>query len=510
MKSPTDSQAFPSGLCQRKRKDCQITQLTALMFTAIREGNIMNFRIYNTLARQKEIFKPIKEGEAGIYTCGPTVYHYAHIGNMRTYIAEDVLVRVLRSHGYKIKRVMNITDVGHLVSDGDTGEDRMEVGARREGKSAWDIAKFYTEAFFKDYKDLNCLMPEVTCPATDYIKEMIDMVVTLEKKGYTYNIPGDGVYFDTAKLPDYGKLAGKAHVDGIREGARVEANAAKRHPADFAVWKFAAPGERRQMEWDSPWGRGFPGWHMECSAMAVKHLGETIDMHCGGEDHVAVHHTNEIAQSEGATGKPFSNYWVHVRFLVTGDAVKMSKSAGGFLTLSTLTDKGYDPLAYRYYCMLTHYRKQLEFTWESVEAAARGLDGLRALAQKVKAEAAGSVPAVERGAKYLKDFTEALADDVNLPAALAVLWETLKDNSIPAPARLAFALAAEEVTALDLFRTKEEAALPPELAVLIKEREAARKAKDFRKSDELRKALADKGVLIEDTTGGTKWKLARG
>lgn len=470
----------------------------------------MNFRIYNTMTRQKEPFKPLKEGEVGIYTCGPTVYHYAHIGNMRTFVAEDVQVRALRFLGWKVKRVMNITDVGHLTSDADSGEDKMEVGARREGKTAWDVAKFYTEAVLKDMKDLNCCSPDVTCPATDYIKEMIDLGVTLEKKGYTYNIAGDGVYFDTQKLPDYGKLAGKAHIEGIQEGARVEANSGKRHPADFAVWKFAAPGEKRQMEWDSPWGRGFPGWHMECSAMAMKHLGETIDMHWGGEDHVAVHHTNEIAQSEAATGKTFSNYWLHARFLVTGDDGKMSKSAGDFLTLATVVKKGYDPLAYRYYCLLTHYRKQLEFTWDGVEAAARGLDGLRALAQRVKAEAGTAPHSLDREAKYFKDFGEALADDINVPAALAVLWETLKDNSVPAPQRLAFAAAAEEVTALDLFKSAEAGELAPELMALIKEREAARKAKDWKKSDELRKALADKGVLIEDAAGGTKWKLSRG
>jgi cysteinyl-tRNA synthetase len=469
-----------------------------------------NFRIYNTMTREKELFKPLREGEVGIYTCGPTVYHYAHIGNMRTFVAEDAQVRALRFLGWKVKRVMNVTDVGHLTSDADSGEDKMEVGARREGKTAWDVAKFYTEAVFKDLKDLNCAQPDVVCRATDYVQEMIDLGVTLEKKGFTYNIPGDGVYFDISKLPDYGKLAGKAHIEGIKAGARVEAVAGKRHPADFAVWKFAAPGEKRQMEWNSPWGMGFPGWHMECSAMAMKHLGETIDMHWGGEDHVAVHHTNEIAQSEAATGKTFSNYWLHARFLVTGDEGKMSKSAGDFLTLSTVTKKGYDPLAYRYYCLLTHYRKQLEFTWEGVEASARGLDGLRALAQKVKAEAGTGARSVDREAKYFKDFSAALADDINMPAALAVLWETLKDAAIPAAQRLAFALAAEEVIALDLFKTAPQGELAPELAALIKEREQARKNKDFKRSDELRKELADKGVLIEDAPGGTKWRLARG
>jgi len=371
------------------------------------------------------------------------------------------------------------------------------------------VAKFYTEAFFKDYKALNCLMPDITCPATEYIKEMIDLGLRLEQKGLTYRI-GDGIYYDTSKFPGYGKLAGKAHMDGIREGARVEANAEKRNPADFAVWKFSAPGEHRQMEWESPWGKGFPGWHMECSAMAMKHLGDTLDIHCGGEDHVAIHHTNEIAQSEGATGKPFANYWMHARFLIMGDAGKMSKSAGDFITVSTLPEKGYDPLAYRYYCLLTHYRKQLEFTWEGVEASARGLDGLRALALKVKAEVGRAAPMTDRNTKPFTDFSAALADDVNMPAALAVLWETLKDTSIPAAQRLGFAITADYVTALDLFKEQAETALAPGLAALIQEREAARKAKDFKRSDDLRKALLDKGVAIEDTAGGTKWKLTRG
>ncbi|OIO02008.1 MAG: cysteine--tRNA ligase [Elusimicrobia bacterium CG_4_10_14_0_2_um_filter_56_8] len=469
----------------------------------------MDFQLYNTLTRQKEKFKSIKEGAAGIYTCGPTVYLYAHIGNMRTYIFEDGLVRAMKFLGYSVKRVMNITDVGHLTSDGDTGEDKMELGAKREGKTALDIAKFYTEAFFKDFNSLNCLMPDVLCPATEYIKEMVDLVATLEKKGYAYRI-GDGIYFDTARLPDYGKLAGKSHMDGIREGARVEVNAEKRNPADFALWKFSGAGEKRQMEWPSPWGTGFPGWHLECSAMAMKHLGETLDIHCGGEDHVAVHHSNEIAQSEAATGKPFANYWLHGRFLIMGETGKMSKSAGGFLTAATLPEKGYDPLAYRYYCFLTHYRKQLDFSWEGLEAAARGLDGLRALAAKLKSGQEGEAPAVDREAKYFKDFSAALADDVNMPEALAVLWETLKDNSISAPQRLAFAAAAEEVLALDLFRAEAQKELPAELAALIQEREAARKARDFKRSDELRKALSDKGVVIEDTSSGTKWKLSRG
>jgi len=449
----------------------------------------MELRLYNSLSREKEIFRPIKEGEAGIYTCGPTVYNYAHIGNMRTYIFEDVLVRSLKYLGFGVKRVMNITDVGHLVSDSDEGEDKMEVGARREGKSAWDIAKFYTEAFFKDYKELNCVMPDVLCPATDYIKEMVALVQDLEKKGLTYSI-GDGVYFDTAKLPDYGKLAGKSHMEGIQEGARVEANAEKRNPHDFALWKFSKPEEQRQMEWDSPWGRGFPGWHLECSAMAMKHLGETIDIHCGGEDHVAVHHTNEIAQSEGATGKPFANYWLHARFLITSDAGKMSKSAGGFLTVGTLTEKGYDPLAYRYFCFSAHYRKQLEFSWESVDTAAKNLEALRGIVARLKEKA--PVPALNTESVFYKEFSGALADDLNMPQALAALWGCLRspDENVTAAEKLAFALKADEVLGLELDRARQRESLPAELAALIKEREAARGAKNFQRSDELRKALA--------------------
>lgn len=466
----------------------------------------MELKLYNTLTRQKEVFKPLKAGEAGIYTCGPTVYNYAHIGNMRTYVFEDGLVRTLNFLGCKVKRVMNITDVGHLVSDADSGEDKMEVGAKREGKSAWDIARFYTEAFFKDYKALNCLMPDVTCPATDYIKEMIDLVSTLEQKGFAYRI-GDGIYFDTAKLPDYGKLAGKSHMEGIQEGARVEVNADKRNPHDFALWKFSAPGEQRQMEWPSPWGVGFPGWHLECSAMAMKHLGNTIDIHCGGEDHVAVHHTNEIAQSEAATGSTFANYWLHGRFLVMADTGKMAKSAGGFLTVETLKEKGYDPLAYRYFCFSAHYRKQLEFSWEAMDTSAKSVEALRAAVAKLKAEA--KAPLLSKNSPAYLAFTEALADDLNLSLALATLWGVLRSPA-PAEEKLGFALEADKVLGLDLDRAPVQEALPPELAALIKEREAARKAKDFKRSDELRKALSDKGVLIEDTPKGTIWKIARG
>lgn len=464
----------------------------------------MKFYLYNTMTHEKGEFKPMNAEQVTIYTCGPTVYHYAHIGNMRTYIMEDLLVRALSFLGYGVRRCMNITDVGHLVSDGDDGEDKMEVGAKREGKSAYEIARFYTDAFMKDYDALNCLPPDILCPATEYIAEMINLGITLERKGYTYPT-SDGIYFDTSKLPDYGKLAGRKHIEGIDEGHRVAINSEKRNPADFAVWKFSPKDKTRQMEWHSPWGVGFPGWHMECSAMAMKNLGDTIDIHCGGEDHVAVHHTNEIAQSEAATGKPFANYWMHVRFLINSDG-KMSKSKGDFLTVATLP-KEYEPLAYRYYCLQTHYRKQLEFSWEGMNAAQKGLDGLRSLAAKAKNEA--SEPAeLLADAPFVVKFASAVADDLNMSAALAVVWETLKDQTISAAERHAFAIVADNVLALDLFKEKkpEDTALPSEIIDIIKEREAARAAKDWKKSDELRNILASKGIEVKDTPKGTEWK----
>lgn len=467
----------------------------------------MNFFLYNTMTREKGQFKPMNTEQVTIYTCGPTVYHYAHIGNMRTYIMEDVLVRSLRFCGYGVKRCMNITDVGHLVSDQDDGEDKMEVGARREGKTAYEIARFYTEAFMKDFNALNCLQPEIICPATEYVGEMINLGIILEKKGYTY-ATSDGIYFDTSKLPDYGKLAGRKHIDGIDEGHRVAVNSEKLNPSDFAVWKFSPKDQKRQMEWHSPWGIGFPGWHMECSAMAMKNLGDTIDIHCGGEDHVAVHHTNEIAQSEAATGKPFANYWMHIRFLINSDG-KMSKSKGDFLTVATLP-KEFEALAYRYYCLQTHYRKQLEFSWEGMKAAQHGLEGLRELAAKAKKESGGDIACLNAEMPFVAKFTNAIADDLNMSAALAVAWETLKNSSLPAKERYAFALAADNVLALSLIQEENDVKedLPEEIASIIREREEARKAKDWKKSDELRKVLLEKGISVKDTPHGTEWQKA--
>ena len=335
----------------------------------------MKLYLYNTLTRQKEEFVPIRPGEVGLYTCGPTVYNFAHIGNLRTYIFEDVLKRVLAFNGYAVRHVMNITDVGHLTGDRDMGEDKMEKGAQREGRTAWDIAEFYTRAFKQDIARLNILEPSIWCKATDSIPEQIDLIRILEQKGFTYKT-GDGIYFDTAKFPGYATLSSQ-NLDALQEGARVEKNPQKRNATDFALWKFSPAGAKRQMEWDSPWGVGFPGWHIECSAMSMQFLGEQLDIHCGGIDHVDIHHTNEIAQSEAATGKKFFNVWMHGAFLNIQGGKKMAKSEENFLTLdNALIKRGIPPLAYRYAAFQTHYRKPMEYTDESIQAAKNGLEHL--------------------------------------------------------------------------------------------------------------------------------------
>jgi cysteinyl-tRNA synthetase len=456
----------------------------------------MRPRLFNSLAHAKEELAPLDPPHVGIYTCGPTVYNYQHVGNYRTYVFEDVLVRALDLLGFQVRRVMNVTDVGHLTSQGDEGEDKMEVGAAREGKTAWEIAKFYTDAFTADCAALNVLPPDVLCRATDYIPEQIALIERLEKKGLTYRT-ADGVYFDTAKLPDYGKLMTKEHLEGLKSGARVEANPEKKHLTDFALWKFSAAGTKRQMEWESPWGKGFPGWHIECSAMAMKFLGETFDIHCGGVDHIPVHHTNEIAQSEGATGKPFAKVWMHGEFLLMNNA-KMAKSAGGFVTLADLPARGFSPLDYRYHCFTAHYRKQLDFTWESLEASKTSRRRLVEAARAV----AGAAP--EAGCtEALEAFKAALRDDLNMPAALAVVWDALK-SGLPAGAKKVFLEKAETVLALDLFKVADVETVPPEIEALLDLRAKARAAKDFAESDVLRKKIEELGYLVKDGKDGAK------
>jgi len=456
----------------------------------------VDLRLYNSLTRGKDAFIPAAPPRVSLYTCGPTVYNYQHVGNYRTYVFEDVLVRALKLLGFSPERVMNITDVGHLTSQGDEGEDKMEVGAAREGKSAWDIAKFYTEAFLSDCKELNLLPADTLCRATDHIPEQIELIRKLDAKGFVYKT-SDGLYFDTAKLPDYGKLMTKEHLEGLKSGARVEASAEKRHMTDFALWKLSADGVKRQMEWESPWGKGFPGWHIECSAMAMRFLGETLDIHCGGIDHVPVHHTNEIAQSEAATGKPFAKVWMHAEFLLMNNA-KMAKSSGGFVKLSDLKEKGFSPLDYKYLCLTAHYRKQLDFTWESLEAAKTARRRLKDSAA-VLAAAAPKLNCAEFSAR----FKDALADDLNAPMALAVVWDALKSD-LPAGAKKAFLDEVESVLALGLFAVETAETVPAQISALLAERSAAKAGKNFAESDRIRKQIEDLGYLVKDGKDGSK------
>lgn len=458
-------------------------------------------RLYNTATHQKDNFVPQDAARVTMYCCGPTVYNYAHIGNLRTYIFEDLLARTLRAR-YGLVHVMNVTDVGHLVSDADDGEDKMELGAAREGKSAWDIAKFYEEKFWQDYDALHCTRPNIISRATQHIEQMIALVKTLEEKGYTYRT-ADGIYYDTSKFARYDTLVGHARLSGLQGGARVEMSQEKRNPTDFALWKFSPKDKKRQMEWDSPWGVGFPGWHIECSAMAMQYLGTTLDIHCGGIDHVTIHHTNEIAQSEAATGKKYVNYWVHGEFLILRSG-KMSKSGGTFVTLDVLKQKGYEPLAYRYFCLGAHYRTQLEFSYESMDSASKSLKNLRTLVRQIGQESSHQAQETEKSRAWKEKFTAAMEDDLNAPKALAVTWEVVRSTELSAAEKWDFLQAAEQVLAIDLFAQPQEqpAALPAKVEELLAQRLAARQAKDWQKADQLRDAIAQLGYLVKDTPQG--------
>ena len=458
-------------------------------------------RLYNSLTRSKDALAPSAPPAVSLYTCGPTVYNYQHVGNYRTYIFEDLLVRTMKLLGYAPKRVLNITDVGHLTSQGDEGEDKMEVGAAREGKTAWDIAEFYTKAFLEDWKKLGLTDPDEMPRATGYIPQQIAMVAELEKKGFVYKT-SDGLYFDTSKFPTYGAMMTKEHLDGLKSGARVEENPEKKRATDFALWKFSPKGSKRQMEWDSPWGKGFPGWHIECSAMARAILGDTIDIHCGGIDHVPVHHTNEIAQSEGATGKPFAKIWMHGEFLLMNNA-KMAKSAGGFIKLADLAEKGYSPLDYKYMCYTAHYRKQLDFTWESLEAAKTARRRLKEVRNQLAhgMNGIGASGAADPAA-FMGEFKDALADDLNAPAALAAVWDALK-STMSIPEKFDFLAKVENVLALGLNEI-ENTQVPSEVEDLLKKRMDAKSKKDFAESDRIRKQIEDLGWLVKDGKDGSK------
>lgn len=449
-------------------------------------------KLYNTLTRKKEEFKPIKPGKAGIYSCGPTVYWYQHIGNLRSYIFSDILKRVLFYNGYKVKHVMNITDVGHLTSDEDTGEDKIEKAAKKEKKTAKEISNYYLKVFKQDFKKLNIIEPDIWCKATEHIKEQIALIKKLEEKGYIYRT-SDGIYFDSSKLKDYGKLAGK-NIRGLKAGKRV-AIGEKKNPTDFALWKFSQKPGVRQQEWKSPWGIGFPGWHIECSAMAMKYLGETFDIHTGGEDHINIHHTNEIAQSEVATGKKFVNFWLHGAFL-TFKGGKISKSKGGLYTISEIEEKGFPPLAYRYLCLTAHYKSPLDFSLENLKNAENAYKRLKNIIQESKNDGKINI-------NYLNQFKEAINNDLDIPGGLAVLWNLVRDKK--AEGKIKTIKEMDKVFGLDLLK-KEKTEIPTGVKKLIKKRELARKNKDWQKADELRKEIEELRYSIEDTNKGPKLK----
>ena len=439
--------------------------------------------LYNTLARKKQVFKPLKGRNVLLYTCGPTVYDYAHIGNLRSFLFEDLLRRTLEFNGYKVTHVQNFTDVGHMTSDADAGEDKMSVGAEREHKTAWEIANFYIDQFKEDMKKLRIEEPTHWPRATDHIKEMIQLVQALEKKGFTYAID-DGVYFDTSKMNDYGKLA-RLNAKGLKAGARVDMGG-KRNSTDFALWKFSKT--KRDMEWDSPWGKGFPGWHIECSAMAMKYLGETIDIHCGGVDHIPVHHTNEIAQSEAATGKHFARLWLHNEFMLV-DGRKMSKSLGNYYTLNDLAGKGFPAVAFRYLCLSVHYRSQMNFTLDALEDAQNAVQAIndfifRLGSGKTAPENKKIIAALK---KSKENFLNALNDDLNTPVALAAVFALMKivNKEIDAGKADKKSLKAvggffDDVNSIFDVIEKQDVALTAEEKKLVTLREHFRKQKDFK------------------------------
>ncbi len=464
---------------------------------------------YNTLTKKVEQFIPNEDGKVTMYTCGPTVYHFAHIGNLRSYIMEDLLEKTLRYIGYDVKRVMNITDVGHLSSDADTGEDKMLKGAKREHKSVMEIAKFYTDAFFSDCKKLNIKTPDVVEPATNCIAEFIHMITALLEKGYAYE-SGGNIYFDTSKLSDYYVFSSQSEKEllvGVRDDVEEDAN--KKNKSDFVLWFTKSKFDAQELKWDSPWGVGYPGWHIECSCISMKHLGEYMDIHCGGVDNIFPHHTNEIAQSEAYVGHKWCNYWFHVHHL-NDKSGKMSKSKGDFLTVSLLEKKNYNPLVYRFFCLQSHYRKPLEFSFEVLDNMSAAYDKLVKKIGTLDKE--GAVDK-EKFDLYRRKFEDALCDDLNSSMAITVLYDMLKDEMSDAT-KHALAQSFDAVLSLDLttaHAAKEadstvDAALEAYVLAKIEERKAAKKEKDFAKADAIRNELLEKGIALEDTREGVKWK----
>ncbi len=455
-------------------------------------------KVFNTLTRRKEDFIPIEPGRVKIYTCGPTVYWFAHVGNFRAYVFADTLRRVFEYLGLQVRHVMNITDVGHLTTDDDLGEDKLEAGARREGRTPGEIARFYETAFFRDAERLNILKPTVVCRATEHIQDMIELIKRIEQNGFTYKT-SVGLIFDTSKYPDYWQL-GRLNLEEQRAGARVEVDPDRRNPSDFALWITNQP--KHLMQWDSPWGRGFPGWHIECSAMSMRYQGDEFDIHTGGIDHIPVHHTNERAQNFAATGKEVVHYWMHNAFLQVGDA-RMGKSEGNIVTISELMEQGFEPLAFRYLCHTAHYRMPLNFTTEALVAAQNGLRGLREMGLNARNWSAGK----DKGwlEKIKSEFRAAIMDDLNMPQALAVVWELVREGNRRQDRNAwDMLLDFDRVLGLGLGAAEEA---PLAVRKLAEEREAARRAKDWTRADRLREEILKQGWVVEDTRDG--WRLKR-
>jgi cysteinyl-tRNA synthetase len=489
-------------------KERNISDISKYIPNIISMERIAQIKLFNTLGRELQDFVPIVPGKVGMYTCGPTVYSRAHIGNMRAYISADIIRRVFEYAGYEVKQVMNITDVGHLTSDADEGEDKMQKAARETHQTAWEVSKIWTSQFFKDVAELNVQPAHIICKATDYINEQIALVQRLEKKGFTY-LTSDGVYYDTSKFLPYADFA-KLDIKGLQAGKRIEMGE-KRNKTDFALWKFSKPEEKRDMEWDSPWGRGFPGWHIECSAMSMKYLGETFDVHTGGVDHIPIHHTNEIAQSEGAMGSKFVNYWLHSEFLVMSGKEKMGKSLGNIVNLDTLKERGITPMSYRYLCLNTHYRKQMTYGGDILESAKSTYEGLVKRVADIRdhinvQSTLEDLP--ERAQQYLQDFRLAVFNDFNTPQGLAIMWNVLKDTHLKQIEKYTLLRDFDKVLGLkfdEMGLSKETAKeVPQEVNYLLSQRNAFRASKEWKKADEVRDKLKSRGYLIKDTSDGSR------
>ena len=460
-------------------------------------------QLYNTLTRKIEKFIPYEEGKVKMYTCGPTVYHYAHIGNIRNYIGHDILDKTLRLLGYDVMRAMNITDVGHLTSDSDSGEDKMEVAKKREHKTAMEIAEFYTDAFFEDFKLVNCKVPEIVSPATANINEYIKIISSLIDKEYAY-LSGGNVYFDTSKIQDYYVLTNHQEdnmVVGVREGVEEDKN--KKNQADFVLWFTTSKFENHELLWDSPWGKGYPGWHIECSGISIKYLGEYLDVHGGGVDNIFPHHTNEIAQSEAYLGHPWCKYWFHNEHLLD-ETGKMSKSKGTILTVSTLKEQGYDPLAFRFMCLNSHYRKQLVFSYEALDQAYLTLKKLRNRIASIEVTGTESLDLIQ---KYRDKFISELSDDLNTANSLSVLYEVLKDDSLSGVSKIALIREFDTVLSLNLIQEKKTASNETYILNQIEKRRVAKQNKDFAMADSIRDELLKQGIKLIDGRDGTTYEL---